>query len=147
VTCAVLRHLASNAVALALEPTVVRQLGVAGPVASKSQMTFVIDAGELAMNIGEAYHTAKYSAGRRRMTESRPQKLKRQLRRLEMICSKCGGLVRWRGPFSNLTHTECDNCGARNCQIVEWCDDQEFADAEDDYGCGEDTCVCPDQSE
>jgi hypothetical protein len=67
-------------VALALEPTVVRQLGMAGPVASKSQMTCVIDAGELAMNIGEADHTEKYSAGRRRMTESRHQQLKLQLR-------------------------------------------------------------------
>lgn len=36
-----------------------------------------------------------------------------------MICSKCGGQVIWVGPFSNLTHTECQNCGGINCQVPE----------------------------
>lgn len=35
-----------------------------------------------------------------------------------MICSRCGGSVTWRGPWSNLTHTECEDCGAVNCQEV-----------------------------
>ena len=55
-----------------------------------------------------------------------------------MIRSRCGGSVTWRGPWSNLTHTECERCGARNAQVVE---------AELDEGpgacpvCG-DTCDC-----
>lgn len=36
-----------------------------------------------------------------------------------MVCRFCGGRVIWKGPLSNLTHTECENCGATNCQIVE----------------------------
>ncbi len=36
-----------------------------------------------------------------------------------MICSRCGGRVTWRGPWSNLSHTECEDCGARNCQTPE----------------------------
>jgi len=36
-----------------------------------------------------------------------------------MQCEKCGGLVTWRGPFSALTHTECERCGGINCQVVE----------------------------
>jgi hypothetical protein len=35
-----------------------------------------------------------------------------------MICSRCGGYVTLRGPFSNLTHTECADCGGINCQEV-----------------------------
>ena len=42
-----------------------------------------------------------------------------------MEYSLCGGLVTWRGPFSNLTHTQCENCGGTNCQIVEEADEQE----------------------
>ena len=34
-----------------------------------------------------------------------------------MICRFCGGQVIWKGPLSNLTHTECQNCKATNCQI------------------------------
>lgn len=35
-----------------------------------------------------------------------------------MICSKCGSSsVYWRGKITNLTHTECENCGAINSQI------------------------------
>lgn len=43
-----------------------------------------------------------------------------------MRCSQCGGLVEWKGPISNLTHTECNNCGGVNCQEIEpefECDD------------------------
>jgi len=36
-----------------------------------------------------------------------------------MTCSRCGGRVTWRGPWSNLSHTECEDCGARNCQTPE----------------------------
>ena len=36
-----------------------------------------------------------------------------------MICSRCGGSVTWRGPWSNLSHTECERCGARNSQVPE----------------------------
>lgn len=35
-----------------------------------------------------------------------------------MICSICNGQVIWKGPFSNLTHTECQQCGGTNCQTV-----------------------------
>jgi RecJ-like exonuclease len=35
-----------------------------------------------------------------------------------MICYLCGGQVTWRGPITNLTHTECAGCGRRNCQQV-----------------------------
>lgn len=34
-----------------------------------------------------------------------------------MICRFCGGRVIWMG--RNFTYTECQNCGATNCQIVE----------------------------
>jgi hypothetical protein len=40
-----------------------------------------------------------------------------------MTCSICGGYVEWKGPFSNLTHTECAKCGGINCQEPE--DDEE----------------------
>jgi len=33
-----------------------------------------------------------------------------------MECSICGGLVIWKGPLSELTHTECQSCGATNSQ-------------------------------
>ncbi len=47
-----------------------------------------------------------------------------------MTCRHCGGLVYWRGPWLNLTHTECRNCGARNCQVVEPEDEPEEQEAE-----------------
>lgn len=47
-----------------------------------------------------------------------------------MICSNCGGHVTWRGPWSNLTHTECANCGAHNSQIV----DEPADDPDEDEG-------------
>jgi hypothetical protein len=37
-----------------------------------------------------------------------------------MKCSICGGLVTWRGPLSNLTHTECGGCGAHNSHEPSW---------------------------
>lgn len=36
-----------------------------------------------------------------------------------MTCSLCGGYVEWKGPLIALTHTECVDCGAINCQEVE----------------------------
>lgn len=34
-----------------------------------------------------------------------------------MICDNCGRAgIRWMGPLSNLTHTECPHCGGQNCQ-------------------------------
>lgn len=36
-----------------------------------------------------------------------------------MKCSKCGGYVEWKGPLTNLTHTECAKCGSINCQEPE----------------------------
>jgi len=36
-----------------------------------------------------------------------------------MICATCHGEVIWKGPFSNLTHTECQQCGRINNQLVE----------------------------
>ncbi len=36
-----------------------------------------------------------------------------------MVCSRCGGLVLWCGPWSNLTHTKCQKCGAVNAQEPE----------------------------
>jgi Zn ribbon nucleic-acid-binding protein len=36
-----------------------------------------------------------------------------------MKCSICGGYVEWKGPLSNLTHTECAKCGGKNCQLPE----------------------------
>ena len=46
-----------------------------------------------------------------------------------MKCSICGGYVEWKGPLSNLTHTECASCGGKNCQEVEpkpECDEDEL---------------------
>jgi len=36
-----------------------------------------------------------------------------------MECRYCHGLVIWKGPLTNLTHTECQNCGAINSQFLE----------------------------
>lgn len=35
-----------------------------------------------------------------------------------MKCTRCGGLVTWRGPILALTHTQCESCGGINCQVV-----------------------------
>lgn len=47
-----------------------------------------------------------------------------------MQCSSCGGSVIWMGRISNLTHTECQVCGAINNQVVD------HVDEENDEGCG-----------
>lgn len=47
-----------------------------------------------------------------------------------MECKSCGGEVLWIGPLTNLSHTECQNCGAKNMQVVE----EEEADEADSYG-------------
>lgn len=36
---------------------------------------------------------------------------------MSMKCSKCGGVVEWKGPLTALTHTECTRCGAINAQL------------------------------
>ena len=36
-----------------------------------------------------------------------------------MICRACNGQVIWMGKLSNLTHTECQQCGAVNNQLPE----------------------------
>jgi len=39
---------------------------------------------------------------------------------MQMICDLCGQSgIRWMGPLSNLTHTECPHCGGINCQRAE----------------------------
>lgn len=40
-----------------------------------------------------------------------------------MQCERCNGVVTWRGPLSNLTHTQCESCGGINCQRVEYTED------------------------
>ncbi|CQH41983.1 Uncharacterised protein [Yersinia frederiksenii] len=45
-----------------------------------------------------------------------------------MQCQYCGGTVIWKGPFSALTHTECQECGAINSQVVEPTEDEESED-------------------
>ena len=42
-----------------------------------------------------------------------------------MICATCDGEVIWKGPLSNLTHTECQSCGRINNHIVDPQDDDE----------------------
>lgn len=42
-----------------------------------------------------------------------------------MICATCNGTVLWVGPMSNLTHTECQDCGRTNNQMVDTPDDNE----------------------
>ena len=41
-----------------------------------------------------------------------------------MQCGLCGGLVTWRGPLNALTHTECESCGKKHCQIPEGVDER-----------------------
>jgi len=36
-----------------------------------------------------------------------------------MICQSCGGQVVWKGSWPNLTHTECESCGAVNNRAVD----------------------------
>ena len=43
---------------------------------------------------------------------------------MDMICNRCGNTgIRWIGPLSNLTHTECPHCGGQNCQREERAED------------------------
>ena len=56
-----------------------------------------------------------------------------------MQCSICGGLVIWKGPLSNLTHTECQRCGAMNNQIAD--DLDEGSDDESEY-CDDNVVMC-----
>ncbi|MFY3535551.1 hypothetical protein [Achromobacter denitrificans] len=51
-----------------------------------------------------------------------------------MICERCGRAgIRWMGPFSNLTHTECPHCGGTNCQMPDGLreDDEDVQDLMD----------------
>jgi len=36
-----------------------------------------------------------------------------------MICKFCGGRVTWRGPMTALAYTQCESCGAQNCEQEE----------------------------
>jgi hypothetical protein len=43
-----------------------------------------------------------------------------------MVCAFCNQPnVVWRGPLSDLTHTECPDCGRINCQRVDEPEDEE----------------------
>lgn len=46
-----------------------------------------------------------------------------------VICSQCGGLVLWMGPLTNLTHTQCQQCGAINSHVTETVTDEENEEA------------------
>ena len=47
-----------------------------------------------------------------------------------MICDNCNRTgIRWMGPLTDLTHTECPHCGGRNCQRP----DDDHGDFDDDY--------------
>lgn len=51
---------------------------------------------------------------------------------MTMICDDCGRAgIRWMGPLSNLTHTECPHCGGVNCQRAEARDDLDDGDDDD----------------
>lgn len=51
---------------------------------------------------------------------------------MTMVCDLCGKTgIRWMGPLSNLTHTECPHCGGRNCQRAD-CDDEDSEEDERD---------------
>lgn len=51
-----------------------------------------------------------------------------------MICATCGGLVTWRGPIYDLTHTECESCGARNNQLPEAPNGEDELDGDEAVG-------------
>lgn len=34
-----------------------------------------------------------------------------------MKCGECGGYAEWKGPLSDLTHSECSQCGAINAHL------------------------------
>lgn len=55
----------------------------------------------------------------------------------DMVCESCGRVgIRWMGPFSNLTHTECPHCGGQNCHRAEVEDDREDDSWVDDLDMG-----------
>jgi hypothetical protein len=52
---------------------------------------------------------------------------------MSMVCDLCGRVgIRWMGPLSNLTHTECPHCGGRNCQRVDAADEED--EPEEEFG-------------
>ena len=51
-----------------------------------------------------------------------------------MICSFCNGNVIWRGPLLNLTHTECEDCGRHNCQMIDPPPPEDLRDESSDGG-------------
>jgi hypothetical protein len=56
-----------------------------------------------------------------------------------VICSICGSArVEWKGDLANLTHTQCDHCGAINSQEYE-----ELSNAEDGEDDAADDCAAP----
>ena len=55
-----------------------------------------------------------------------------------MVCDICGRTgIRWMGPLTSLTHTECPHCGGRNCQRVNTPDLEEDQCEEESYDPGE----------
>lgn len=51
---------------------------------------------------------------------------------MTMRCGNCGQYgIRWMGPFSNLTHTECPHCGGINCQTAGDDEDADDLDTEE----------------
>ncbi len=59
-----------------------------------------------------------------------------------MICQRCGGRVEWKGPLTNLTHTECLECGGKNCQEPEPDEFEEADDRENDVVIGFECGAC-----
>lgn len=56
---------------------------------------------------------------------------------MSMVCDLCGQTgIRWVGPFSNLTHTECPHCGGVNCQRADDLDPDAFVECQACYGKG-----------
>jgi hypothetical protein len=50
-----------------------------------------------------------------------------------MRCASCGRYgIRWMGPLSDLTHTECPHCGGINCQEPDESYRDDLTDADDD---------------
>lgn len=45
-----------------------------------------------------------------------------------MICSNCGGVVEWKGKLTELSHAECLQCGAKNCQVVDYDNPEQIDD-------------------
>ena len=61
-----------------------------------------------------------------------------------MQCERCNGEVTWRGPFSDLTHTECSSCGGINCQRVAGQDEPDDSDMNQVHAGGVDMTALPD---